>query len=233
MGTGTSILSLSCEAPFPRSCNKLNKYQLSPPPRFVMCSFGHGHFFLLLFPNSSSVPSEYEIKTVVLQRGSSSLSNPLDMKGPKFSSTNYPEGKTNVWQPVGPPPFTCLLTRREKAFLPILATLHNEDCPICLPQKETTQRIDRHQAETFLNKNPPLLLNQLEGDLKISGGVFWVALARAIRSRQPPQERNHPFRERRQVHFTGFTDFSHAISGSLFQECRQNQSMGPSSAKWI
>ncbi|KAK3933517.1 hypothetical protein QBC46DRAFT_368712 [Diplogelasinospora grovesii] len=100
-----------------------------------------------------------------------------------------------------------LLTRPEAAFLPTFETNHNEQCPVC-KNEHSLQELDH-------TKTPRDLCTKTEGELmRLPGGFFWAALARAARPELADQAKVYPQRERKQVQREGYIDSASAIPGS-------------------
>ncbi|KAK1749577.1 hypothetical protein QBC47DRAFT_333388 [Echria macrotheca] len=107
-----------------------------------------------------------------------------------------------------------LLTRPQAPFLPILEVIHQKQCPIC-SQEPSPQVLDHTSLAVIIGETPPNLCKKTEGELmRLPGGFFWAALARATRPELVDQARTHPQRERRQVQREGYINSGNAIPGS-------------------
>ncbi|KAK0736568.1 hypothetical protein B0T21DRAFT_367191 [Apiosordaria backusii] len=107
-----------------------------------------------------------------------------------------------------------LLTRPEAPFLPTFETNHDEQCPVCTSE-HSPQELDHTSVGIFIKKAPRDLCTKTEGELmRLHGGFFWAALARAARPELADQVKVHPQRERKQVHREGYINSASAIPGS-------------------
>ncbi|TGJ82407.1 hypothetical protein E0Z10_g6373 [Xylaria hypoxylon] len=105
-----------------------------------------------------------------------------------------------------------LLIRPEAAFLPVLRPEHDE-CPIC--EEGLFQTVDHVNTRTLVEDSPRNLCGKSDHDLiRLPGGFFWIALARAARNEHVDQVRVHPQRERNQVQRECYVSSASAIPGS-------------------
>ncbi|KAI0435842.1 hypothetical protein F4803DRAFT_276767 [Xylaria telfairii] len=105
-----------------------------------------------------------------------------------------------------------LLLRPETAFLAILQPEHKE-CAIC--EEGPSQTIDHVNTRALVEDTPRNLLAKSDHDLiRLPGGFFWIALARAARNEHVDQIREHPQRERNQVQREAYVSSATAIPGS-------------------
>ncbi|KAI0399639.1 hypothetical protein F4802DRAFT_602827 [Xylaria palmicola] len=105
-----------------------------------------------------------------------------------------------------------LLVCPEKAFLAVLQPEH-EECPIC--EEGLSQAIDHINTRALVEDAPRNLCPQLDHDLiRLPGGFFWIALARAARNEHVDLVRVHPQRERIPVQREGYVSSASAIPGS-------------------
>ncbi|QUC22974.1 uncharacterized protein UV8b_07215 [Ustilaginoidea virens] len=108
-----------------------------------------------------------------------------------------------------------LITQPEKSFLGAFENDHKHECPICQPNKPSTQQIDGDMLESLLQGVTRSDL--LESERKLMqrpGGTFWIALAQAsnVASAHDPEAR--PSRERRQVERPEYINSTDIIIGS-------------------
>ncbi|KAI1347808.1 hypothetical protein F5Y01DRAFT_232482 [Xylaria sp. FL0043] len=105
-----------------------------------------------------------------------------------------------------------LLIRPEAAFLAVLQPEHDE-CPLC--EEGQSQTIDHVNTRALLEDSPRNLCVNSDHDLiRLPGGFFWIALARAARNEHVDQVRVQPQRERNQVQREGYVSSASAIPGS-------------------
>ncbi|PYI01211.1 hypothetical protein BO78DRAFT_464784 [Aspergillus sclerotiicarbonarius CBS 121057] len=106
-----------------------------------------------------------------------------------------------------------LLTLPERPFLDILSVEH-ERCPVCHPAGPRALDLDHYWAQVLM-VTPPNLYDATDSDLlRLPGGFFWVALARASRGDEPLNPRLHPRRQRRPPPRDAYIDSTSAIVGS-------------------
>jgi len=107
-----------------------------------------------------------------------------------------------------------LLTRPEAPFLPIFKTSHDEQCPVC-KSEHSSKELDHTNTKILIENTPQNLYTKSEGELmRLPGGFFWAALARAARPELVDQAKVHPQRERKQVHREGYVNSVNVIPGS-------------------
>ncbi|KAF5018790.1 hypothetical protein F66182_9208 [Fusarium sp. NRRL 66182] len=109
-----------------------------------------------------------------------------------------------------------LLVRPEEAFLPVLKSDHQEQCPVCnLDQACPQQELNHSWTRALTGENPRQLHLRKEGELlQLPGGFFWVALARAAYPDLADEKRVYPQRERRQANRESYVSSTSAITGS-------------------
>lgn len=108
-----------------------------------------------------------------------------------------------------------LRTRPDANFLPALGTDHGERCPLCKPEQHYPQELDYANVNALLGDNPRGLCTKSEGELlRLSGGAFWAALARATHPEIANEAKVYPRRERNQVERPGYINSAYAIPGS-------------------
>ncbi|KXX82373.1 hypothetical protein MMYC01_201286 [Madurella mycetomatis] len=108
-----------------------------------------------------------------------------------------------------------LLTHPKTNFLPTLETDHNEQCPLCRTEQPCSQELDYANIDVLLGETPRALCTKSEGELmRLSGGAFWAALARAAHPEIADEAKAYPRRDRSQVERPGYVNSASAILGS-------------------
>ncbi|KAM3507083.1 hypothetical protein MY11210_007296 [Beauveria gryllotalpidicola] len=129
----------------------------------------------------------------------------------KASASNWESTHTTAFR---------LVSQKNTAHQPLLPSLvatHKESCPICYPNKLSSQKVDaqvihrlryeRSAVPNFRTSNDSSLFNHPEGS-------FWLPLAKLLRSEFADPPREYPARQRRTTSYPGYVDSSAAIPGS-------------------
>lgn len=108
-----------------------------------------------------------------------------------------------------------LLVQQEKPFLGIFKANHDRQCPVCKPHTSCLQKVSDKETADLTQSCPRNLLKRTESELlKLPGGFFWAALARAARPEQLNEARAHSQRERRPVEREGYVNSTDLIPAS-------------------
>ncbi|PLN82507.1 hypothetical protein BDW42DRAFT_200397 [Aspergillus taichungensis] len=117
-----------------------------------------------------------------------------------------------------------LLTMPDKPFLQVIAAEH-ESCPVCRPPGSFPCALDQDWIRTLTTACELKLSQSTDSQLlRLPGGFFWVALARAARA-EGVAAKEHPRRDRQTPHREGYVDSAAAIIGS-------SSPTGPSSSEF-
>ncbi|KAI1287845.1 hypothetical protein F5Y03DRAFT_380249 [Xylaria venustula] len=150
-----------------------------------------------------SVRNSEELKVVSQQNGSIRVISQLSGKELRSSASRWTIRHLIAYR---------LLIHPEAAFLAVLQPEHDE-CPIC--EEGLSQTIDHVNTRALVEDSPRNLFVKSDHDLiRLPGGFFWIALARAAHNEHIDQVRVHPPRERNQVQREGYVNSASAIPGS-------------------
>ncbi|GLA55780.1 hypothetical protein AnigIFM63604_002729 [Aspergillus niger] len=107
-----------------------------------------------------------------------------------------------------------LLTLPERPFLDVLQSKHN-DCPLCCPEGPGSHQIDHYWAKILTSTCELDVGKSAHSELlRLQGGFFWVALARASCTEAISESKEYPQRHRRPRERDGYIDSAAAIVGS-------------------